>query len=144
MTDEPVTILTLVAPLSQAALEEVHNLVAQLFDTVGVTEMLDRIRFETAVIEVAGNILEHSTRTDPPSDEPRSFNIVLQGDAHALTAEFRDDGKPVEIDFEQISMPADDAEEGRGLALALATVDEISHEHTDGLNIWRLTCRRSP
>ncbi|NRQ50557.1 ATP-binding protein [Aeromicrobium stalagmiti] len=143
MADESAVTLTMVAPLGPASLDEVHDLVARLFDEVPDTSMVDRIRFETAVIEVAGNILEHSRRTDPPSDEPRSFDIVLRGDRGELAAEFRDDGRPVQIDFEQISMPGEDAEDGRGLALALATVDEISHERHDGLNIWRITCRRS-
>ena len=134
---------SLVAPLGPSSLEQVHGLIAHLFEDAGVTSMVDQIRFETAVIEVANNILEHSRRTDPPSDEPRTFDLLLHGDETVLTAEFRDDGRPVEIDFEQISMPGEDAEDGRGLALALATVDEISHEHRDGLNVWRLICRRS-
>jgi serine/threonine-protein kinase RsbW len=136
------TRLSLRAPLGPEALEQVHELVARLCDEV-TASMMDRIRFETAVIEIANNILEHSLRNDPPSDEPRSFHIVLRGGADQLTAEFRDDGRPVVIDFEAISMPDEDAEAGRGLALALATVDEVTHEHQEGLNIWRIVCRRS-
>jgi serine/threonine-protein kinase RsbW len=143
VADDTGTTLALVAPLGPAALDQVHDLVEELFEAAAVTDMTDRIRFETALIEVAGNILQHSTRNDPPSDEPRSFNIVLRGDAGTLTAEFRDDGRPVEIDFELISMPGEDAEDGRGLALALASVDEMTHERREGLNIWRITCRRS-
>lgn len=134
--------LTLVAPLGPEILDEVHALVGQLLDATAASTV-DRIRFEMAVIEIANNIVEHSRRTDPPSDEPRSFHLVVQGHDDALTAEFRDDGRPVVIDFEAISMPGEDAEAGRGLALALATVDDISHEHHDGLNIWRIACRRS-
>lgn len=137
------TLLTLRAPLGLEALELVHDLVARLCDSAP-TEMLDRVRFETAVIEIANNILEHSRRNDPPSDEPRSFDIVLRGRTDELTAEFRDDGKPAVIDFAAISMPDEDAEAGRGLALALATVDEVTYEHREGLNIWRIVCRRSP
>lgn len=136
------TTLSLRAPLCPEALEQVHDLVARLCDTAS-SSMIDRIRFETAVIEIANNIMEHSRRIDPPSDEPRSFHIVLHGGPDELTAEFRDDGRPVVIDFQAISMPGEDAEAGRGLALALATVDEVTHEHQDGLNIWRIVCRRS-
>jgi serine/threonine-protein kinase RsbW len=140
--DDRGTSLSLRAPLGPEALDQVHALVARLCDAAP-TSMIDRIRFETAVIEIANNILEHSRRTDPPSDEPRSFDIVLHGRPDKLTAEFRDDGRPVVIDFEAISMPDEDAEAGRGLALALATVDEVTHEHQEGLNIWRIVCRRS-
>ena len=34
-------------------------------------------------------------------------------------------------------MPDEQAESGRGLAIALAALDELSHE-TDGGNTWRL------
>lgn len=142
MPDDP-TVLSLVAPLGSASLEQVHQLVTDLFAAAEVDEMIDRIRFETAVIEVAGNIVEHSLHHDPPSDVPRTFDIVLRGSSTTLTAEFRDDGRPVEIDFEKISMPSEDAERGRGLALALATVDEITHSRSDGLNIWCIVCHRS-
>jgi serine/threonine-protein kinase RsbW len=130
------------APLGTDALEEVHALVARLLDETEAA-MVDRIRYEMAVIEIANNILEHSRRNDPPSDEPRFFDVVLTGDAGELTAEFRDDGRPAVIDFQSISMPDDDAEAGRGLALALATVDDISYQHRDGMNVWRIACRRS-
>jgi serine/threonine-protein kinase RsbW len=142
VADDVPTILALAAPLSPAALDQVHDLVEQLFDGAAVDDMVDRIRFETAVIEVAGNILQHSQRTDPPGLEPRTFDLVLRGDSGHLTAEFRDDGRPVAIDFEQIAMPGEDAESGRGLALALASVDEITHERRDAMNVWRLTCLR--
>jgi serine/threonine-protein kinase RsbW len=136
------TSLSLRAPLGTEALEEVHALVARLLDEAEA-EMVDRIRYEMAVIEIANNILEHSRRNDPPSDEPRFFDVVLTADAARLTAEFRDDGRPAVIDFESISMPGDDAETGRGLALALATVDDISYEHRDRMNVWRIVCRRA-
>ena len=139
--DTPVT-LSLVAPLGTAALEQVHGLVGEACERSS-TSMIDHIRFETAVIEIANNILEHSQRTDPPSDEPRTFDVVLAADRDALTAEFRDDGRPAVIDFRAISMPDAEAEAGRGLALALAAVDDVTHEHRDGLNIWRIVCRRT-
>jgi serine/threonine-protein kinase RsbW len=40
-------------------------------------------------------------------------------------------------------MPGADAESGRGLALALAALDELRHETDDG-NVWILRRERRP
>jgi serine/threonine-protein kinase RsbW len=133
----------LIAPLRPETIDLVHDLIAQLCDQEPVTGPIDRIRFETAVVEVAANIVEHSVRTDPPDLDPRMFHVCVQGDLETLSATFTDDGRPVEIDFESISMPGTDAESGRGLALALAAVDAVEYERSDAQNLWRIVCHRS-
>ena len=45
--------------------------------------------------------------------------------------------EPALIDLGSVSMPGSDAESGRGLAIALATLDELVHETERG-NVWRL------
>ena len=44
---------------------------------------------------------------------------------------------PALLDLRHVEMPDEDAESGRGLAIALATLDELTHER-DGGNTWRL------
>ena len=40
-------------------------------------------------------------------------------------------------------MPDDDAETGRGLAMALATLDHLGYEQVEGRNLWELRCDRA-
>jgi serine/threonine-protein kinase RsbW len=133
----------LIAPLRLETVDLVHDMIAQLCDHEPATGPVDRIRFETAVIEVAANIVEHSVRTDPPHLGRRTFHLSVEGDASTLSATFTDDGRPVTIDFESISMPGADAESGRGLALALAAVDAVDYERSDAQNLWRIVCHRT-
>ena len=46
------------------------------------------------------------------------------------------------IDLSSVAMPDELAESGRGLALAMAAVDDLSYEREGGRNLWRLTCIR--
>ncbi len=92
----------------------------------------DRTLFALAVSEVAANIVEHAR-----SREPIRVTVVLEVDHDALSAIFTDTADPALIDLRSVSMPGEDAESGRGLALALATLDELVHETEDG-NTWRL------
>jgi serine/threonine-protein kinase RsbW len=92
----------------------------------------DRTLFTLAVSEVAANIVEHAQ-----SREPIRVRVALEVTGDAATAVFTDTADPALIDLGDVSMPDADAESGRGLALALATLDELVHE-TDNGNTWRL------
>jgi len=132
----------LIAPARPESVDLVHEVIAQLWTHEPAPSMLDRIRFETAVIEILGNIVEHAALVDPPDAHPRQFDLVVTCEADAIEARFGDDGKPVEIDLEQVAMPGEDAEDGRGLAMASAAVDELSYQRIGPVNHWRLVCRR--
>lgn len=137
--------LRLVAPARPESIDLVHDLVAQLARTEDPPDPHDLMRFEMAVIEVIGNIVEHAVSTDPPEVTPRRFQLILDSTPAALEARFCDDGQPAEVDLESVTMPdpADAAEGGRGLALAMAAVDEVTYHRTEGINCWRLVCARS-
>ncbi len=151
MTDEPAALdpgrLELSAPADPAILDLVHAMLEHLWqEETGVSDR-DRMRFETAVIEILGNIVEHAYQLDhaeaaPPAVESRRFDICVSADEHELVASFGDNGLPVELNLEHLAMPDDLAESGRGLALAAAAVDEIGYERVEGRNHWRLRCTR--
>ena len=92
----------------------------------------DRTLFALAVSEIAANVVEHAE-----AREPIHVTVTLTVGDDALGAVFTDSADPALIDLTRVSMPGADAESGRGLALALATLDELVHETTDG-NTWRL------
>lgn len=135
--------LELSAPATPAMLDLVHTVLEKLWEQHDDVAMSDRIRFETAVIEVLGNIVEHAYELDAsPADVLRRFDVCLSATRDELVARFGDNGMPMAIDLSEVAMPGQDAESGRGLALAVAALDDLGYERVDGRNLWRLTCRR--
>lgn len=135
--------LELSAPADPQMLELVHAVLEQLWTNHPDVADTDRMRFEMAVIEILGNIVEHAYQIDAPEDgTARRFDISLGATDTALTASFADNGMPMAIDLSGVTMPGEDAESGRGLALAAAAVDDMSYERVDGRNHWRLLCVR--
>jgi serine/threonine-protein kinase RsbW len=93
----------------------------------------DRMAFETALIEVAGNIFEHARR---PDGIAWVCTLTLDGDR--LTAELRDDGSPAEISLDERPMPDDLAESGRGLPLVQALTSEFAFRRLGDQNVWTI------
>ncbi|GAB2983468.1 ATP-binding protein [Frigoribacterium salinisoli] len=99
-----------------------------------------RFSFETAIVEIAANVIEHSRR--PDADPGRRFALQLSATSDRLRAVFHDDGLPSDIDLSTVSMADLEDEDGRGLALALLSLESLDHRHEDGHNVWTLVCRR--
>lgn len=140
--------LELWGPATPEMLDLVHAVLDQLWADHDDVSEGDRARFETAVIEILGNIVEHAYRLDP-SDYPdvesaRRFDVSLLATDEELVAAFGDNGMPVALDLSNVTMPDEDAESGRGLALAAAAVDDLSYARVEGRNHWRLLCVRRP
>ena len=125
-----------VAPFS---IEAVFDLLAAWWNDVGEVSPIRRMGFETAVIEIAGNIVEHS-RGDA---EELRFRLDLVADGETLSATFRDDADPPRLDLSTVGMAGIDDESGRGLALASAGVDEITLRRVGERNVWTLETRRA-
>lgn len=134
----------LVAPARPESVDLVHDVIAQLWTHEPAPGDADRMRFEMAVIEILANIVEHAARVDPPDVNPRQFDLEVTCDDEVIEARFGDDGKPAEIDLERVAMPGVESEDGRGLAMASASVDELTYERIGPVNHWRLVCRRQP
>ena len=130
------------------SLDRVHELLARLW-TDDDMPAVDRMQFETAVAEVAANIVEHAA-------DGRDVTLVLRVSRwpDRVEARFEDDGAEAHVDLDAASMPEsgdpDDldavlalAEDGRGLALARAAVDELVYEREGSTNRWFLVRRRS-
>src|SRR3954465_9595262 len=100
----------LTAPAEPTSIQRVHDLFADFWDQCGPVTLHDRIRFETATMEIANNIAEHG--------ETDLFTRTLASGAGVLEALFQDSGPPLRFDPTTRSMPNEMAESGRGLALA--------------------------
>lgn len=132
----------LVAPAVPETVDAAHLELEALWVDAAEVDPTDRMRFELAVIEVLANIVEHAYAADD-GPEVRGLDVDLRVHADRLEADLHDDGVPAALDLSAVTMPGEDAESGRGLALALASVDDLAYSREDGRNRWRLVCRRS-
>jgi serine/threonine-protein kinase RsbW len=136
--------IELSVPARPGSLELVHAAVDQLWSQHTNVEAADRARFETAVVEIFANIVEHAFRTDPdlPDGLGRRLELSLEATEGDVLARFSDNGLPAELDLSAVTMPGEGAESGRGLAMALAALDDLRYERISGRNRWSLVCRR--
>lgn len=126
--------LRVAGPAEPGWLDEVHGAFARLWAGAPGVPELDRMRFETAVIEIATNIVRHTTPVGPG---PVEASVLLRARAPRLEAELSDTGAPVRVDLDPA--PVDDfAESGRGIALVLRAVDSLSLAREGDRNTWRL------
>ncbi len=114
-----------------ADLDRIHELLADLFSDAGDVDGRDRIGFELAVIEVAGNIAEHSLQTPD-----FTCDLVVRVGPDRLEAEFHDSGQELQVDLDDAEMPDEMAESGRGLAIARAAVSELTYRREGAGNTW--------
>jgi serine/threonine-protein kinase RsbW len=129
---------SLVTAAEPAALERVHELLEQLWEDADDVGADDRIRFETAVTEIAGNIVMHA-----PDGRPLEFTLQVGARPDRIEARFEDAGRRVDVDLAAAQLPDDLAESGRGLALALAAADEVEYRREGATNCCRVMGKRS-
>jgi serine/threonine-protein kinase RsbW len=120
------------------SLELLHELLERVAREHPEVSPADLMMFETAVIEIAGNVVEHG---EPAGQVSYGFCIeVLPDRLHGCLS---DSGDAVSRSVPG-SMPDEWDENGRGLALAGSVVDELSYSRVDGENHWRMTRLRRP
>ncbi|WIB13975.1 ATP-binding protein [Curtobacterium sp. MCPF17_052] len=113
---------------------------AAWWDGQGIDDPTMRFRLETALVEVAANVIEHTRRSD--TQEGRRFVLDLTTRDTELVAVLSDNGMPADIDLSAVTMADPEDEGGRGLALAIAALDRLDHHHEGGRNVWVLVCAR--
>ncbi|MEV8195410.1 MULTISPECIES: ATP-binding protein [Rhodococcus] len=126
------------ATTSEGTLDRILDLVGEMFAVEEIDES-DRMQFEIAVAEIGANIIEHAGR-----GRPISLTLQLALFPDRLEAVFLDDGAPARVDLRSVELPDALAERGRGLAIALAALDELRYHRRSGTNRWTLVCYRSP
>jgi len=127
-------------PATVESLDEVQDRFAVWWDALGIDDVRLRFGLETALAEIAANIVEHTRRTD--RETGRRYTVELDADDRELVAVLTDNGLPADVDLAAVTMADVDEESGRGLALAIAALDRLEHRHEGGHNIWTLACSR--
>ncbi len=122
-------------------IDVLQDVVADLWESEPGVADTERMRFEMALVEIFTNVVEHSERAQhgPPR---RRVAVTLTVDDDRVQAVLVDDGRPAAVDLSSVTMPDADATSGRGLALAISAVDDVSYERDGDRNRWTVTCRR--
>lgn len=111
-------------------LAEVHDLFEGIAEPVSPQDLM---LFETAIVEVIGNLIKHGR---PPGGVV--FELVLSVDEDVLVGVI-DDRSSAGTPYLHHEMPDADDTSGRGLPLVHALVDEFTVEDVDGHHLWRLS-----
>ena len=125
----------------EASLDEVHAALERLWErTHPPADEVFKMMFDTAVAEVAANILEHAR----PQGGSLRVDLELSVWPDRVEARFSDDGRPLAQRIVARGLGATEfpPERGRGLQMALVALDELGYESVEGRNEWRLVKRR--
>lgn len=116
-------------------LDAVHTLLGEAAADHPALDPMDVMLFETAVIEIANNVVEYGR----PEGEVRwKFTIRVNDDT--IEAELDDTGQTF-TPARGKGMPGEDAEGGRGLPIAEALLDQIEFDRVGDTNHWRMVRR---
>jgi serine/threonine-protein kinase RsbW len=126
--------------LDGLAVPDSLNLLHDLLEQVGTDHpeltASDLMLFETAVIEVAGNVVEHG---HPPGEVSWTFRLAVRADR--LEGTLSDSGEEYPGGAWGTDMPDTMEEDGRGLALATAVLDSLVYERAGDINEWTMVRR---
>jgi len=122
------------------SVDAVQDAFATWWEGTGATDLSRRFALETALVEIAANVVEHTRRTD--REDGRRFTVELDADDLEFRAVLVDNGQPADLDLGAVTMPDVEDEGGRGLALSIAALDRLEHRHEGGHNVWTMVCTR--
>jgi serine/threonine-protein kinase RsbW len=117
--------------------DAVHALLEAVWADAPDIPMMERFKFETALLELASNVVKHA-------DGGSGLWCTLEIDAHSdsIQATVFDDGEPSD---DRILVPRDmpDAlsESGRGIAMIQALVDDLVYSREGTMNRWHISRR---
>jgi serine/threonine-protein kinase RsbW len=126
-------------PAVPDSLTLLHDLLERVGEEHPDLDTADLTMFETAVIEVAGNVVEHGR---PEGQVTWAFRLSVLPDC--LQGQLSDSGVEFGGGTWTTRMPTDLLQEdGRGLALATAVLDTLDYERAPDANHWTMLRRRS-
>jgi serine/threonine-protein kinase RsbW len=126
-------------PGTPTCFDVVQDALAELWTDAEDVAPTDRMLFETALIEIVGNLVEHARQ---PDGLPVDVHMQITVHADRVEARMHDNGTPAHVDSTGAEMPDELAEGGRGLALAAAVTD-LAHVREDDGNTWTVTRHRT-
>lgn len=117
----------------------VHEFLEQVWEDAPTIGMMDRFGFETALVELAANIFRHADIGDG-----LECNVRVETGDKRIVALLTDSGAKGNIYLGDADMPDEMEENGRGLLLIKALVDELHYERQGEVNQWRISKKLVP
>ncbi len=113
--------------------DSVHDFLQTIWTENPEIPAKEKIRIETAIIELAANIILYSETTAGVI-----FNITVSTSKDNLEASISDNGELFSLELDSHIMPEDYAESGRGIPMVKSLVDKFEFDSSDGRNTWRI------
>lgn len=130
--------LRLIAP--PANVNDVHDFVEVELNRHPDLSDRDRMAFETALIELASNVIQHA---DADTGFGVACTLTLRVDSDSIVARLSDTAEDGGFKLVAHGLPKDDlAEAGRGIAFIQALVDDLCYKRVGDRNLWSITKRR--
>jgi serine/threonine-protein kinase RsbW len=98
----------------------------------------DRMAFETAIIELAANVIQHADHGDGIV-----WHMTVSCAPDTLDAVLFDGGVGADVALDDTPLPDELSESGRGLALVRMLVDSLEYRRSERGNEWTISKRRS-
>ena len=137
MAEPSVHTLSIVSPPDDV--DSVHDMLESVWLSAPQVSPRDRFSFETALIELASNVIRHAD-----GGAGVSCALTVEITAHRIVASLTDSGLAGNISLIAPSMPDELEESGRGLSIIHALVDEVGYDRSDDLNHWRISRKLEP
>ena len=132
MAEPSVHTLSIVSPPDDV--DSVHDMLESVWLSAPQVSPRDRFSFETALIELASNVIRHAD-----GGAGVSCALTVEITADRIVASLTDSGLAGNISLIAPSMPDELEESGRGLSIIHALVDEVGYDRSDDLNHWRIS-----
>jgi serine/threonine-protein kinase RsbW len=117
--------------------DTVHDYIQRVWSTAPELDAMDKLKIETAVVELAANIIAHANGGDAVQGK-----VSLTVDDERIRCRITDTARASEVDLGDRDMPDELAESGRGIAFIQRLVDVLHYERRDGENVWVIEKRR--
>lgn len=114
--------------------DTVHNLLETVWSDAPGISTRDRMSFETALIELASNVIQYAN-----AGTGVSCRVSVETQDDQISASLCDSGKAADVELDGRRMPDGMAESGRGIPLIQALVDELTYSRDDDVNHWEIT-----
>lgn len=134
--DKPLTIETVANPRALDQIQQTLDLLWSQHPDVSDTA---RMHMGLAATEIGGNIVQHAA-----AGQAVRMSMQAEVSGQDVYVGFIDEGDPARVDLDAVSMPSEFDEHGRGLALSVEVLDELSYKRDRQLNRWTLVRRRTP
>lgn len=116
----------------------VHNFIENVWESNPELDAMDRLRFETALIELAANVIQHGGKGGSIV-----ATVSLSIDDDVIRGQIVDQSEAGAVELGLREMPDEYAESGRGIAFIQRLVDVLHYERNGGDNLWMIEKRRT-